>query len=212
MQPFSQKSLPPRASGREPAAVHPDAWNKLIDYVLHLEDTLRRIIPRSSPDIRPSTGPGGTSYLLTRRSGGSSPGGKLAHMWKVSSAGQSDDDPPVPLLNVTGGILTVQGTTVTVADNPTLSAGTDGFVCLKVVRNSASRAYVSHVIEWHPTTAPASDYAAEYYILASIYDGEITQHRYEEIISHELMIVANGEFQLGPFSTLTRETYEPPEP
>jgi hypothetical protein len=208
------KSLPrlKRADGSDPGVIAPNTWNELCDILAEVDRRLNSLNPQSSPSVKIRQTQKGFTAWTTQSGAGGGRGKKFDHMWKVSSAGQSDDDPPVPLLNVTGGILTVQGTTVTVADNPTLSAGTDGFVCLKVVRNSASRAYVSHVIEWHPTTAPASDYAAEYYILASIYDGEITQHRYEEIISHELMIVANGEFQLGPFSTLTRETYEPPEP
>jgi len=138
-------------------------------------------------------------------------GGEIDHMWKVTSAGQSDDETPIPLVKVRGGALTVQGAPAPVADVASMPAGTDGFVCIEVIRNSASRAYVSHQIQWHES-APTSIAAYEYYILASIYDGKITQHRFEEIISYEMMHVANGEFMLGPFSMLARNTYPPPEP
>jgi hypothetical protein len=157
------------------------------------------------------SGNGKTIIIDKAKPGRGGSGEDIDHMWKVTSAGQSDDETPIPLVKVRGGALTVQGAPAPVADVASMPAGTDGFVCLKVTRNSASRAYVSHEIQWHES-APTSIAAYEYYILASIYDGKITQHRYEEIISYEMMHVANGEFTLGPFSMLTRNTYTPPAP
>lgn len=60
-------NLPPRASGTEPSLVHPSAWNEMLDYVAALEQIIRSIHPRSSPDILAKTISGGTSYSLARR-------------------------------------------------------------------------------------------------------------------------------------------------
>jgi len=128
------------------------------------------------------------------------------HMWKVTEGLFND---PVQGYNVKGGFLTVQGTTVTVDDAIELAGVATGFVYLKVARDSTSRAYDSHAIEWHTTAQTSQDYE-EFYLLASVVSGVITQHRYEEIISQELMIVALGEFKLAPMVGLTRNTYSPP--
>jgi len=71
---FTRFARPPRASGREPALVHPEAWNKLVDYCIQLEDVIRKIQPRSSPDVLVNTGSGGSIISLARR-GKSSPSG-----------------------------------------------------------------------------------------------------------------------------------------
>lgn len=64
---FTRAPRPPRASGRDPSLIHPDAWNKLVDYVVQLEAAVRQIIPRSSADILTNTSSGGTTYSLARR-------------------------------------------------------------------------------------------------------------------------------------------------
>lgn len=66
---FTKAPRPPRASGKDPAMVHPTAWNKLVDYVVSLEGAIRQIMPCPSADIIPKTSSGGTAYSLARRSG-----------------------------------------------------------------------------------------------------------------------------------------------
>jgi len=133
-------------------------------------------------------------------------------MWAVSlGAPLTPAMPGDPSRNyeVNGGVLTVQEYTVEVADATLTDGVATGFVYLKVGRDSASREYDSHVIEWSDT-ALTSDYAYEYYLLASVVDEEIRQHRFEEIISWEEMVVANGSLKLLPFVALTYNSYDPP--
>lgn len=66
------KDPPPRASGNEPAKVHPVAWNKMRNYVMELEKLVLSIIPKSSPDIIHRSSPGGVTSHLARRGGGAS--------------------------------------------------------------------------------------------------------------------------------------------
>jgi len=65
---FTRFKRPPRASGREPSLLSPESWNKLVDYCVQLEDAIRQIYPRSSPDILVSVGSGGAISSLARRS------------------------------------------------------------------------------------------------------------------------------------------------
>jgi hypothetical protein len=137
--------------------------------------------------------------------------GSGTHMWKVTAAGEDDSNPPIPLYKVLGGIAVVQGARVEVAGVDALPTGANGFVVLKVVRNSASRAYVSSAIEWHPDVEPESSDYEEYTVLAEVNSGGvIEQCRNDEICSFELMIVANGELKLLPFQANSRNSYDPP--
>jgi hypothetical protein len=148
---------------------------------------------------------------------------RIDHMWKVSKGTEVNTEDPdyeegleMPW-SVRGGVVTVQGETVEVADRPNLPGSGDGFVVLKVERDPDSRAYVaaSAEIQWsatEPVNHPSPSESEEFYILAQIISGEIRQHRFEEIISYELMVVVNGELKLGPFSMLTRNVYDLPEP
>lgn len=131
----------------------------------------------------------------------------VSHPWKVSAGSTTSN------FNVKGGPLTVQGTSVEIADVTNLSCGSNGFIVLSVTRESDTREYDSStpaVIEWQATTLSASSNSVEYYVLAQIISGAIRQHKFEEIASQELMIVENGELVLGPFPMLTRNTYSLP--
>jgi hypothetical protein len=134
-------------------------------------------------------------------------GGGLDHMWKTTV-----NDPVAFTYAVRGGVVTVQGTTAEIADSAALAGSANGYVVLKVTRDPDSRALDGvPVIEWS-NTEPVNHASTpnEYYVLAEVGSGVVRQHRFEEIISYELMIVVNGEFKLGPFSMLTRDVYDPP--
>jgi hypothetical protein len=161
--------------------------------------------------------------------GGGGGGGDFDHMWKVTAAGEVNigtelEPEMVPAYKVLGGIAVVQGTRVEVAGLDSLPAGTDGYVVLRVTRDSSSRAYDSSAIEWHTDEPASSDYE-EYTILAEVEtevippeteEGDptqvlhIRQCRNDEICSFELMIVANGELKLLPFQANSRNSYDPP--
>jgi hypothetical protein len=137
------------------------------------------------------------------------------HMWKVTQSGLNGD---IPVFDVLGGVVTVQGTSVSVADDLGLSglASALAYVSLKITRDADSRAYDPAelpIIEIGDEL-PVSTNASEYVILATIAAGtfEITQCRNDEICSYELLLVANGEFALMPFQTNSRNSYAPPLP
>jgi hypothetical protein len=156
-------------------------------------------------------------------------GGDFDHMWKVTAAGEVNigtelEPEMVPAYKVLGGIAVVQGTRVEVAGLDSLPAGTDGYVVLRVTRDSSSRAYDSSAIEWHTDEPESSDYE-EYTILAEVEtevippeteEGDptqvlhIRQCRNDEICSYEMMHVANGELKLLPFQANSRNSYDPP--
>jgi hypothetical protein len=135
------------------------------------------------------------------------------HMWKVTSGitlTPEEEGDPTKQWNVLGGSVTVQETTVSVPDT-IVDGSSEGYIVLKIERDHSSRAYEedSAEIQW-VATALISYYSVEYYILAQISGGNVKQHRFEEIISYELLLVDNGEFKLLPFSALTRNTYDLP--
>jgi hypothetical protein len=134
-------------------------------------------------------------------------GGTGDHMWKTTV-----NDPVEFTYDVLGGVVSVQGSTEEIADEIALEGAENGFVLLKVTRDEASRALDGVPIIVWANTLPANHASTpdEYYILAEVIDGVVRQHRFQEIISYELMIVANGEFKLGPFLMLTRDVYDPP--
>ena len=137
------------------------------------------------------------------------------HMWKVTQSGLSGS---VPVFDVLGGTVTVQGTSVTVADDLGLSGFADSlaYVSLKITRIAASRAYdaASPPIIEIGVALPVSTNANEYVILATIAAEtfEITQCRHDEICSYELLGTANGEFALLPVQANSRNSYDPPLP
>jgi len=137
------------------------------------------------------------------------------HPWKVTQSGLNGD---IPVFDVLGGVVTVQGTSVSVADDLGLSglASSLAYVYLEITRETASRAYDPEfppIIEIGDEL-PVSTNASEYVILATIAAGtfEITQCRNDEICSYELLIVANGEFALIPVQANSRNSYAPPPP
>jgi hypothetical protein len=131
---------PPKASGRKPGALHPDSWNKLLDYLYWLESVVQRITPSSSPDILPKSGPGGTSYLLARRGGGgSAPKPPCPFGTLISTTTASEE--PVTTYHLLGGAVTA-GTGVWDVENYEIDVSEDGFFLLwvdtDVVANTSS--------------------------------------------------------------------------
>lgn len=172
-----------------------DKKRKILSYIL--EDN-SYVVEGAVAEDKTGTMPDDDSYYIS---------GDVNHFWKVS---YGDLDGITQSYNVKGGVATIQGEVITV-DDDTVSGDGDGFIALKIERDSSSRAYVadSAAIEWSATDF-VSDNESEYYVLAEVNGGVLKQHRFEEIISYELLIVENGEFKLAPFSILTRNTYNPP--
>jgi hypothetical protein len=162
-----------------------------------------------------------TAYTERREGGGGE--GAIDHMWKVVAGADPDHEgagDPAEGWLVSGGSLVVQGETFEIADIFIAAAAGQRFFVLSVTRDPDSRVADSETapyIQAIPVGDIESTSELEHYILAELVpadegDPTLRQHRFEEIISHELMIVENGEFKLLPFSTLTRNTYDPPEP
>jgi hypothetical protein len=171
--------------------------------------------------------------VFTERREGGGAGEELDHMWKATEGVDPDfegEGEPDEGYLVTGGSLVVQGEAVEIEGVFIAKAANQKFIVLTVTRDPASRVLsevggeepVIEAIEEGELEATAG---RERYVLAEIITPPVgdppedpplepflRQHRFEEIISHELMIVENGEFKLGPFVMLTRNTYEPPAP
>lgn len=144
-------------------------------------------------------------------------GSEFEHMWQVTAVA-NEEDPEIKDYSVKGGIVTIQGTRVVVADavlpggNP--ETVTEAWIYLAVYRDTDSRDYddTSPPEILYSETELTSDYSAEYTVLAEIEYAEITQCRNDEISSLELMIVENGEFSLIPMQSNSRNSYDLPEP
>jgi hypothetical protein len=115
--------------------VHPQAWNKLVDYVTQLEDAMRTFAPKSSPDILARPSPGGTTFALTRRGGGSRGGKPLP--FTVSKSIVSE----VVNLSVLGGAYQIGDAGAWVTIPPT--AATAGSYAYLVIEQDAARAVAS---------------------------------------------------------------------
>lgn len=137
-------------------------------------------------------------------------GGSGTHMWKAVLTGASGG---FPKFSVKGGIVVVQGTRVEVADVAELIATSEtGYICLKVVRDSASQAYdagTPAAIVWEETD-PTSTYEAEFTVLAEYLTGSVAQCRSHEICSYEKVIVALGEFKLLSVQANSRNVFDLP--
>jgi hypothetical protein len=173
------------------------------------------------------------SYV--ERPAASASGETFDHMWKVTEGvdpdheGEGEGEPDEGWI-VNGGSAVIQGQAVEVEGVFIPKAENQKYIVLTIKRDPASRVLseeegdepVIEAIEEEELEATAEQ---ERYVLAEIITPEVgdppedpplepfaRQHRFEEIISFELMIVENGEFKMAPFSTLTRNTYPPPVP
>lgn len=90
MKLFSQIPPPPRATGGDPGPVTPQAWNRLVDFLLELERRVLAVAPKSGPDIGFRPTPDGMVGWIKRR--GTQPSRATApHPFKIETAMVEDD-------------------------------------------------------------------------------------------------------------------------
>jgi len=183
-------------------------------YGYHYIKLAELIQPSGSPTPPPELEKWMTGSHIEHFVGGEG-GTEFEHMWQVTAVAD-ETDPTITNYAVKGGVATIQGERVVVADamlpggNP--ETVTAAAIYLAVYRDTASRALsaTSPPEILYSETELTSDYSAEYTVLAQIEYGAITQCRNDEICSMELMIVENGEFSLIPVQSNSRNTYAPP--
>ena len=181
-------------------------------YGYHYVKLAELIQPSASPTPPPELEKWMTGSHIEHFVGG---GTEFSHMWQVTAVA-NEEDPEIKDYSVKGGIVTIQGERVVVADillpggNPELVP--EAYIYLAVYRDTASRDYdpTQPPEIFYSESALASDYAGEGIVLAEIEYGVIKQCRNDEICSAELMIVLNGELALIPMQANSRNAYLPP--
>lgn len=131
------------------------------------------------------------------------PSSSIIHDWKTVKTGDTS-------VSVSGGTITEPFLYV---DGVSLTASSNGFVLLKISRDSSSRAIISTEILFN-SDVTTSDYPDQYIPLAFIFtsEGKITdvvQLKFEELHIFESLVVVDGEFKFAELLTAGRNMYSP---
>jgi len=148
--------------------------------------------------------------ILASRGGGGKSGGE-GHQWKVTKADKTK-------LNVKGGNVSTQGQynpPYVVGEVKKLEAPSNGYVILKIDRDSKSREITLGKISYQTGEVGASDYSSQIIPLAQvIFEKEsiskIIPLKFEEIHIFEELVVVNGQFRFADLMMAGRNIYELP--
>lgn len=151
---------------------------------------------------------GGSVYLVPDQLQNSeiylySGGASVNHPWKVTMTDEGE-------FYISGGTVHGNGGPFVVAPKTELIES--GIIWVKITRDSSSREMTAAVIG-SGVSVPTSDYTDQYRPIAAVDDAgspPVLQLQFQELRVEELMIVANGEFELLSVDAAARNTYDPP--
>ena len=152
----------------------------------------------------------GTPFVNSSRKGAGN--FELKHPWKVGASGEALK------LKLTGGVVNMQNQSRTVDDVLDFAVEETTGIYLVIIREDDTRLFASDPTFEAHAEPPTSDYYNQYVLLAEVeLNGDntaidcIVQHRFEAMDIYEALVVANGQFQLGPFELSGFNAYSPPE-